>query len=213
MPARYDLLVIGGRVQRVLVDANILYSRTLRDWLSLLYLRGGLGMFQVFWTEDIMAETLYWRRRNNPFLSEDQIGGIRRRVAATFGDDSVITGYKIDDTVVYPDVFDAHVHGAAIHGDIDVVLTANPADFDMDRFDDLPYEVYSADAFFQLIDDSQPQLVRRVMEEQLAYWVPRKGKALPEALRDADVPIFAERIRIYLQAVDVQQILDAAASI
>ncbi|MFD7843458.1 hypothetical protein ACFV4K_11060 [Nocardia sp. NPDC059764] len=84
--------MVGGRVQRVLVDANILYSRTLRDWLSLLYLRGGHGMFQVFWTEDIMAETLYWLRKNNPHFSEAQIGGIRRLTIATFGEDSVITG-------------------------------------------------------------------------------------------------------------------------
>ncbi|WP_084497281.1 hypothetical protein [Nocardia amamiensis] len=167
-------------------------------------------MFQIFWTEDIMAEMLYWRRKKNPFLSEVQVGGIRRTVAATFGDDSVITGYKIDETVSYPDAFDAHVHCAAIHGRIDIVLTANPIDFD---FDDLPYEIYSADDFFQLIDDSEPELVRRVMEEQLKYWVPRKGKALPEALRAADSPGFAERVRIYLHAADVQQILNTAASI
>ena len=66
-------------------------------------------MFQIFWTEDIMAEMLYRRRRSNPFLSEEQIGGTRRAIARTFGADSVITGYKIDETVQYPDVFDALV--------------------------------------------------------------------------------------------------------
>jgi hypothetical protein len=202
--------MISGRVQRVLVDANILYSRTLRDWLSLLYLRGGHGMFQVYWTEDIMAEMLYWRRKNNPHLGEQQIGGIRRRVIDTFGADSVITGYTIDKTRVYPDVFDAHVHCAAIHGDIDIIMTANSADFDDD--DALTYEIYSADEFLQLIDDSNPQLVRQVMDEQLAYWVPRKGKALPEALRNAGAPTFAERVRTHLQSADLQRVLGPAVS-
>lgn len=66
--------MMGGQVTKVLADANILYSRTIRNWLCLLYLRGGHDMFQILWTEDIMAETLY-RRRNNPFLSDDQVGG------------------------------------------------------------------------------------------------------------------------------------------
>lgn len=196
-----------GRFQRILVDANVLYSRTLRDWLSLLYLRGGNGMFQIFWTEDIMAEMLYRRRRKNPFLSEEQIGGVRRATARTFGADSVITGYKIDETVPYPDVFGAHMHAAAVHGRIDKVVTGDLTGFAFAGLDDLPYEVYSADDFFELVDDSAPHLVRQVMEEQLRYWVPRKGKSLPEALRAASAPRFEERIRVYLQATDLGRVL------
>lgn len=43
---------------RVLVDANVLYSRTLRDWLALLYLESD-SFFSVYWTEDILAEAMY----------------------------------------------------------------------------------------------------------------------------------------------------------
>ncbi len=85
------------------------------------------------------------------------------------------------------------------------MLTANCSDFE-DR-DDLVYEFYSADDFFQLIDDSHPLLVRQVMHEQLAYWVPRSGKSLPEALREAGAHVFAERIRSYLQTTDVNRVL------
>lgn len=42
----------------------------------------------------------------------------------------------------------------------------------------LTYEVWSPDDFFQLIHDSDSQLVRQVTEIQMAYWVRRKGKAL-----------------------------------
>nr|WP_218580010.1 hypothetical protein [Nocardia cyriacigeorgica] len=162
-------------------------------------------MFALFWTEDIMAETLYKLRKANPFLSEEQIGGTRRRIIAALGDGSLITGYTIDRALDYPDVFDAHVHSAALHGRIDMVLTSNGSDFE--EIDDLEYEVYGPDAFFELIDDSNPMLIRKVMHEQLAYWVPRKGKSLPEALRDAGAPGFAERIRCYLQSADVTSIL------
>ncbi len=196
-------------VQRVLVDANVVYSRTLRDWLCLLYLRGGRDRFQVYWTEDIMAEVLYNLRRKNPFWNEVQIGGIRRTIVGTFGDHAQIVGYSIDRTVDYPDVFDAHVHSAAILGGVDVVLTANHDDFEFPGSDDLAYEVFSADSFFALIDDSAPALVRAVVEEQLVYWVKRKGKSLPQALRSAGAPVFADRVRQHLQTVDVAALFSA----
>lgn len=42
-------------MQRVFVDANVLYSRTLRDWTFLF--RGSTdGMFQLHSTEDVFAE-------------------------------------------------------------------------------------------------------------------------------------------------------------
>ncbi|WP_157171807.1 PIN domain-containing protein [Nocardia higoensis] len=197
------------QVQRVLVDANIFYSRTLRDWLCLLYLHGGSGMFQLYWTEDIMAEVLYRLRRKHPFLDEQQVGGIRRAIIDTIGDHGQILGYTIDRHRHYPDPLDAHIHCAALHGEMDIVLTANGKDFTSDDSDDLPYEVYDADAFFELIDDSNPALVRTVTQEQLVYWVGRKGKSLPEALRAADAGQFAERVRRHLQTLDVGQILAA----
>lgn len=200
---------MARQVTKVLVDANILYSRTLRDWVCLLYLRSAGGMFECYWTEDIMAEMLYHRRKANPFLSEQQVGGIRRLIAETFGDHSLITGYEVTESSAYPDVFDAHVHCAAVHGEIDILLTANTSDFD--GLDELTYEIYGADDFLQLIDDSNTELVRGVMAQQLAYWVPRGGKSLPEALRSAGAPGFAERIRRYLQTTDVTKILEATA--
>lgn len=46
---------------RVLLDANVLYSRTLRDWTLMLSLHG--GMYRGYWTEDIAAERIYRLRR------------------------------------------------------------------------------------------------------------------------------------------------------
>ncbi|WP_328407216.1 PIN domain-containing protein [Nocardia sp. NBC_00403] len=197
--------MVSGRVTRVLVDANILYSRTLRDWLSLLYLRGGHGMFEVLWTEDVMAEVVYHKRKDNPFLSDKQVGGIRRKIEETFGDGALIRGYHVDETLVYRDPGDAHIHAAAVHAGADIVLTANDKDFN--NLDELPYEIYTADDFFELVDDSRPELVQIAMREQLVYWVRRDGKSLPEALKSAGAPEFGERIRRYLQNVDVARLL------
>ena len=48
----------------VLADANILFSRTLRDWLLLVHLDG--GPIRVHYTEDILAETVCRLRREHP---------------------------------------------------------------------------------------------------------------------------------------------------
>ena len=53
-------------VTRVLIDANVLYSRTLRDWILLLEIESEARMFKVHWTEDILAEVLYRTRRKSP---------------------------------------------------------------------------------------------------------------------------------------------------
>lgn len=45
-------------VTRVLVDANVLFSRTQRDWLFLLKLKSEGRIFTVSSTVDIIAETV-----------------------------------------------------------------------------------------------------------------------------------------------------------
>ena len=40
---------------RVLLDANIWYSRTLTDWFFLIYLDSERPPFLILWSEDILA--------------------------------------------------------------------------------------------------------------------------------------------------------------
>ncbi|WP_293954136.1 hypothetical protein [uncultured Corynebacterium sp.] len=51
--------------QRVFVDANILFSKTLMDWLFLLR-NANEGMFQVHTTEDVIAEVISNFRKRTP---------------------------------------------------------------------------------------------------------------------------------------------------
>ncbi|MGW4477554.1 PIN domain-containing protein [Rhodococcus triatomae] len=198
---------MGPGGTRVLVDANILLSRTLRDWLALLYLHSAAGVFEVLWTDDIMAEVRYHLRKRFPLHDDEQIGGVCRRIEATFATGHV-TGYAVGADASYVDVDDAHVHCAAIHAGADILLTNNVADFR--DLDSLPYEIYTADEFFELVDDSAPRVVRTVAGEQLTYYVQRaKGTpvSLPDSLKRADAPRFAERVRRHLQCIDVGVLL------
>lgn len=196
-----------GRGTNVLVDANVLYSRTLRDWLALLYLRSGQSMFEVMWTDDIMAEFQYHLRKKHPLLDDAQCGGVRRNLERTFASGG-IRGFTIDPDGHYPDVGDAHVHCAAVHGQADILLTEDAKGFP--HSDDLPYEIYTCDEFFVLIDDSDPRLVRTVTEEQLRYHHAKgSGNSLPARLNAADAPNFAERVRSHLQHIDIGRVLGA----
>ncbi|SHT05767.1 PIN domain-containing protein [Mycobacteroides abscessus] len=195
-------MATGPLTTTVLVDANVLFSRTLRDWLMKCYLQVD-GWFEVRWTEDIMAEVFYCLRKKLPAASDRQIGGVRDRLVSIFVNGR-IAGYEIDKGIDYPDIFDAHVHAAAVHGDVDFVLTADRG-FERlgDLLDELPYELHDPDSFFCLLDDSSPQGIREVTKSQLDYWLGRHGTTnLCTHLKKAGAPLFAERVRRHLQTLN-----------
>lgn len=193
---------MSSAVTIVLLDANILYSKTLRDWIALLQIEAP-SVFSVAWTEDIMVETLYHLRKKHQMWSEQQLGGMRRNLEKAFTGGQ-ITGYQIDPAIKYPDVGDAHVHAAAVHGAVDIVVTANGKD--LPSTDDLNYEIYQPDDFLILVDDAAPKAVRAVTEQQLRHYHRKssgtEGVDLPLRLKNAKAPMFAARVREHLQHVD-----------
>lgn len=150
----------------VLVDANILIARTLRDWLINIYLASQPSPFEVCWTEDIMAETMFHIRRNNPLLSGGQIARVRELIDATF---TVVRDYDVDPGIPYPDEHDAHVHAAAVTCQADFLLTNDTKGFALEPAL-VPYEIYTADEFFCLVDDLYPDLAHRATLAQLNHW-------------------------------------------
>lgn len=184
-------------ILRVLADATILFSRTLRDWLLLVHLDG--GPIRVHYTEDILAETVYRLRREHPRWSGGQITRLRDGIAAT------LEGGRVEDFVVdgnpLPDVHDGHVHAAAVACRAHVVLT-DDRDWRPDAVrGPLPYEVLGADDFFCLVDDVAPAVVRRVAVRQVEHFLRVRGAAdLGEALRKAGCPRFAARGELHLDS-------------
>lgn len=93
-----------------------------------------------------------------------------------------------------PDPGDAHVHGAAVAGGADILLTSNVADFigtGRDP-DELPYEIYTPDEFLMLVWQSQPEIVQSVYAQMEEYRVSREGNySLAERLKHAGAGDFA----------------------
>lgn len=185
-------MALGGQL-KVLADANVLYPKTTRDWLALLYAQGGSDMFQVFWTDDILTETAYHLRRDHPGWAGKTITTITRQIRATF-EVGRVEDYDPSTALPVGDPHDAHVHAAALACQAEILIT-NDHGFHAAR-EELPYDVYTADEFFILIDDSEPTLTRTVIELQTRYWLARQGQAnLAAALALSDCPRFAERVR------------------
>lgn len=184
----------------VLVDANVLFSKTLRDWLFLLRNETGGDMFTVYATEDILAETLYRMRRKRPAAPGHMTSRVHDLICEQL--DDRVADYTIDGSYPGPDQDDAHVHAAAVASGAGKLLTADTGftKLDADTAARLPYEVHTPDSFFTLIDDSAPMKVRAVTQKQQQHFLERDGEAdLPARLKKASCPSFAERVRQHLQ--------------
>jgi len=181
----------------VFVDANVWYSRTLRDWLGMLYTTPENAPFVVYWTEDVLAELLYHLRREHADWDGRRITTIRDRLAGTF-EAGRVEDFVVDGTYAGRDPLDAHVHAAAVACRADALVTCNAADFQWDE-NTSTYEVMHPDDFLLLVDESNPGLVADVVARMCNYWVRRKGEVdLPLGLRLAQCPRFADRVLAHL---------------
>lgn len=196
--------MLGIGPHSVFVDANVIFSRTVRDWLGLLYTESHGSLFQVFWTEDVLAEAMYHLRKKHPGLSGQQVARVRDLIAGTF-EVGRVTDFAIDPGWVGTDPHDAHVHAAATACGADILLTANQRDFDDDS---ATYSVYSPDEFFVLVEESAPDIVKAAVRSNLRYWMTKQCEPhLPLSLKTAGCPVFAERVRRHLLALSEGQAL------
>lgn len=187
----------GAGATTVFVDANVWFSRTLRDWIGLLYITPDEPAFVVHWTEDVLAELIYHLRKKHPAWPGERITGIRDQLAGTF-EAGRVDSFEIGNTYRGSDPGDAHIHAAAVACGANILVTCNTADFRGDE-DAAPYEVMHPDDFLVLVDDSAPHLVAEVVSRMCSYWISRQGGAdLPRSLRTAGCSEFAERVRRHL---------------
>jgi predicted nucleic acid-binding protein len=186
-------------VQRVFVDANVLVSRTQRDWLFQLRIEAD-SMFQLHCTEDVLAEVLHTFRRQNPKASGGQTTRLRRSLCALL--DEILDDF--DATVNYEgtDEHDRHVHSAAVACNADILLTCDEGLLGQQTPDSLPYTLMHPDDFFLLVDDSASLVVRAVTDASRRYWEGKPdAKGLAQALVDAQCPEFSMRITDHLRVL------------
>ena len=179
------------------VDANILFSRTLRDWICLLCLESSRSAYDLRWSEDVLAEWIYRAKRRNPDITDRALGGVRRNIEQAFPY-TLVTGYDLASTPPLPDPHDRHVLAAALHADVDMLVTDDRRAFPENALRG-KLDVYTADEFLVWVADNHPNLLRPVLDKQVAYFRKnaivtggeRGQDRLVEALQKAGAGTFA----------------------
>ena len=184
---------------RALYDANVLYSRTTRDWVLMLQMKTSGLMFVGCWTEDIMAELVYNLRRAHPQWDGAVIATLRGKI------EKVLEGGRIEDydcTLPYEgeDPHDRHVHAAAVAGRVGVLVTDDAALLALGADASTPYDAMSVDDFLVLIAEGAPEAVAAVTEEQLEHAVAHgRDPDLASRLEAAGCQTFGAHVRTVLQ--------------
>lgn len=193
----------GHRRPRIFIDADVIFSKTLRDWVGLLYTCecAQEPPFDVHWSDDVLAEAINNLRNEHPDWSGGQIARVREIVSGTFEVGRVRDFEVATSDFRGNDPGDAHVHAAAVACDAGYLVTRNIADFlPTGEDDDLPYEVITPDMFFSLVAESHPEVVTHVIREQIAYRNQRgEDVDLCRALEHAGCPTFAKEVLAQLQ--------------
>lgn len=179
------------------VDANVLFSKTLCDWLFMLRIETGGGMFVLFSSEDSITEALYHLRRSRP--EADGAFTAKRQELFRRSLDDVLDSFSGD--VEFPglDENDHHVHAAAVACQAHYLI-ADDKGFGKIDPDTLPYEVHTADSFLMLLAANAPSAVDSVIIQQIRYFSDKpNAKALGTALKDAGCPGFADCVRKHIR--------------
>ncbi len=182
------------------MDANVLYSKTLRDWLFLMRLTGTGGIFQLHSTNDVVHEVMYHLRRRNPLRRGASLENVRQQILECL--DEVVT--EFDPSIRFPgkDEHDRHVHAAAVACRADILITQDRGFLELPNQDQLDYEIYHPDDFFVQFDDSAPRTVMDITQNQRRYWSTKKHHSgLVPALQKAGCPNFAKRVEGHLRTL------------
>lgn len=112
---------------RVVYDACVLYSPSIRDILLYIALSDGVC---AHWSEDIHEEWIHAILRNRPDITRSQLSRARRAMDASATKGGLTKGYeKLISTLDLPDQNDRHVLALAIHANCSLIVTFNLIDF------------------------------------------------------------------------------------
>lgn len=161
------------------LDANILFSKTLRDWLCRTALLSEGEVLRVRWSDDVLAEWVYRARRQQPQLSDEGVSAARRHLLEAFPD-ALVTGYDPMQVAQPQDVHDWHVLAAAEHGRCDVLVTSDAALLE-EPVEGSRVRSATADAVLVAVAGAHGDVVETVLADQQSYW---RRRGAPAARRD-----------------------------
>lgn len=185
-------------IDKVVIDANILLSKTLRDWILRPCYGTGNAFYQVYLPQGVLDEFSYHWRKQHPQASDQARARIVKAISACC---HLVEGYDVHDVPGYPDPHDLHVHAAAVHIDADALITNDSRLLNFAQSEEgeeaLSYETLTADDFLLQIATYLPAKVLAGLYLSEEEYQRKTGnpRSIPEQLKICGAPAFAR----YLQ--------------
>ena len=178
----------------VILDANVLYSATLRDslmWLS------QTDLFKARWTNDIHHEWITaLANRGYERTKLEQVRDLMDQKAL----DAKVTGYEtLIPTLTLPDPDDRHVLAAAIRSNADAIVTFNLKDFPQETLTPYDIEVIHPDDFIIYQIEFSPERTCDAFKRQriTKYRPPIEVEDMLHQLRRCGLPQTAQALERY----------------
>jgi predicted nucleic acid-binding protein len=181
-------------------DANVLYSRVLRDYL--LY-SAAVGAFSVAWSADILDEAVGHLVENTPGFTEESGVVLKRlmneayplaQVDPSEGDFRRLRGVHM------PDEGDRHVLAAALASEADVVCTGNTKDFPEAATAPFGIKVLTPDQLFCNLLENCPEKLLCAHRRSVSTLAGATDTSTIGALKMAGAPRTAEAMEKLLTA-------------
>jgi predicted nucleic acid-binding protein len=186
------LVILPAAVQIVLADANVLYSRVLRDYL--LY-AAEQEIVNVNWSQEILDEVTSHLVGNIPGFTDESARVLVAALTDTFPDalvEPAEADYALLADVALPDEDDRHVIAAALAADAQVVCTSNVKHFPLAVMAGLGLVAMTPDELFtQLAYSHLPQMIA-AHRAAIANFARATDESTITALRRAGAPKTAD---------------------
>lgn len=174
-----------GPTRIVLADANVLYSRVLRDYLVY---AADEGAISIRWSRTILIEAVKQLQANNSTFDDEQGDLLIRLLNDAYPEAEVELTARARHKVTrldMPDEDDRHVLAAAVAAHADVLCTDNVKDFPPEAMASVGIELLTADALLSRLATMYPSRMRDAHRTAVANLTGATDRSTIAALRRA----------------------------
>lgn len=190
---------VFGPIKVVLADANVLYSRVLRDYLVY---AADEGVIAIRWSRAILAEAVEHLQVNNSAFDDEQAGLLIRLLNAAYPHAEVkptATARRKVNKLDMPDEDDRHVLGAAVSARADILCTNNVKDFPTEAMASVRIELLTADALLSRHVATHPSRLLAAHRTAVASLPGATDRSTVAALRRANAVQTADLMEALLK--------------
>lgn len=188
-----------GPTRIVLGDANVLYSRVLRDYLVY---AADEGVISIRWSQAILNEVVKHLQANNSTFDDEQAELLIRLLNDVYPEAEVeptTSARRKVNGLDLPDEDDRHVLVAAVAAHADILCTNNVKDFPPEVMASLGIELLTADALLSRLVTMYPSRMMDAHRTTVASLTGATDQSTIAALRRAQATETADLIEALLK--------------